>query len=140
MKDLQLLKNNDNRKWEDKEWVDEFYQFLMGTPPDSIKLGRGHQPKLSKAKAFAIIWYLQEHFPVIPDKIEQCSFCGDLYNTHSEGWYDERKGKSYCASCDIYIQDGHGIRCFKCQECAHEQQKGKRCEECKCTNLEEQYF
>lgn len=98
-KEISLLKNNDNRDDTDLEWLQEFYEFLQGDCPDKISLGRGHQPKLSRNKAFAIIWYLQEHFPVFPDHIEKCSDCGMLYDSHSSGYHSETRGKFYCGGC-----------------------------------------
>jgi len=33
--------------------------------------------KMSPKKAYAIIYYLQEHLPVFADHIESCDNCGD---------------------------------------------------------------
>jgi hypothetical protein len=98
--EIKLLRNNDNKDWSDLEWIDEFYRFLQGDCPKTIKLGRGHQPKLSRKKAFAIIWYLQEHFPVFPDNVEQCSLCGELFDSDSDGDYSALEGKYYCGGCE----------------------------------------
>jgi hypothetical protein len=99
-KEIKLIKNNQNRDWEDIEWVREFYEFLQGNVPEGIQLGKGGGPRLSKKKAFSVIWYLQEHFPLLPDQIEQCSVCGDLYNSYSEGYYSDVNEKGYCSGCD----------------------------------------
>lgn len=99
---IRLLKNNDKRTDNDLQWIKEFYEFLQGTQPDSISLVRGHAPKMTQKKAFSIIWYLQEHFPVFPCSIERCDNCGELFDTDSEGLHWETKGKNYCgACCDI---------------------------------------
>lgn len=139
--EIKLLKNNDKRSDTDIEWIDEFYRFLQGDMPESIMLGKGNKPKMSQKKAYAIIWYLQEHFPLLPDHIERCDFCGELFDSWSSGWYDEKKGKHYCSSCDIYIQDGHDIRCYKCDKCEHEQDTyTKKCKSCKSSDtLETEY-
>ena len=71
-KEITLIKNNDKKNWDDLRWIEEFYKFLHGDAPDEISFSRGYQPKLSHKKAFSIIYYLQEHFPVFPDHIEQC--------------------------------------------------------------------
>lgn len=97
--EIKLLKNNQNRTDTDLEWIDEFYKFLMGEVPEDISLGKGHKPKLSPKKAMAVIWYLQEHFSIFPDTIEQCSNCQNLYDSASEGIYWETKGKSFCGGC-----------------------------------------
>lgn len=99
---ITLLKNNTDRTDSDLDKVTEFYDFLQGKIPENISLGRGHNPKLNKKKSFAIIWYLQEHFSILPDNINQCSICQDLYNSDSTGHYSEKQGKHYCGSCDSY--------------------------------------
>lgn len=104
--EIKLLKNNDEKEMQDIEWVNEFYDFLKGNIPDNIQLGRGHNPKLSPNKAFAIIWYLQEHFPLLPDTIEQCSFCKDLYDKNSSGYHSDLTHKFYCDSCFPPFLDG----------------------------------
>lgn len=98
--EIKLLNNNDNRDWSDLEWVQEFYSFLQGEVPGGLHFSRGHAPNLSQKKAFSIIWYLQEHFPIIPDRIEKCDVCGQLFDIYAQGHYDEKKGKSYCYMCD----------------------------------------
>lgn len=99
MGDIKLIKNNDNRSDSDIEWIEEFYKFLQGECPKKITLRPHNQPKLTQKKAFAIIWYLQEHFSILPDTIKRCDTCGELYNTDSEGIYWETKGKFYCGGC-----------------------------------------
>lgn len=99
--EIKLLKNNDNKKVDDLERIDEFYRFLQGNVPDGIRLKRGHKPKLSEKKAFAIIWYLQEHLPILPDMIERCDKCGELYDSYSSGYHSEKKGKCFCDGCSV---------------------------------------
>jgi hypothetical protein len=94
-KEVKLLKNNEDRNWADIEWVNEFYQFLQGELPSGI--GMSNRPKLSRKVAFSIIWYLQEKFPIIPDHIEQCDVCGELYDEYAEGHHSELTGKNYCS-------------------------------------------
>jgi len=95
--EIKLTKNNDERKLSDLELVTEFYDFLQGRNPEGI-LTKGM--KLSKNKAFTIIWFLQEHLSVFPDHIEKCSKCGDLYDSHSCGFHSEAKGGVfYCGAC-----------------------------------------
>jgi hypothetical protein len=101
--EIKLLKNNDHRTDTDLEWLQEFYEFLQGKQPETIRLGKGYAPKLKQKKAFAIIWYLQEHFPVFPDQIERCDVCGELFDSHSEGIYWESKGKNFCGGCDYQV-------------------------------------
>lgn len=98
-KKIHLLKNNDNIDLSDLEWITEFYYFLQGEVPGSINMVRGHNPKMSAKKAMSIIWYLQEHFPLLPDNLEKCSNCDALFDTHSSGIYWETKGKHFCDGC-----------------------------------------
>jgi len=92
-KQIKLLRNNDKKDWNDVEWVDEFYKFMQGENPESIKCDK---LDLTSDKAFTIIWYLQEHFSIIPDNIEKCSECNDLYDSYSQGYYSEKEGTHHC--------------------------------------------
>ena len=95
---MNLLRNNDNRDWSDVEWVQEFFDFLTGDLPDGISMPKSHQPKLTPKKAMAIIWYLQEKFPLIPDNIEKCDdpACNNIFDSNSQGFYSEKRGKHFC--------------------------------------------
>jgi hypothetical protein len=101
--EINLIKNNKDKKLSDVEWLQEFYEFLQGNVPNSLHLKKGHIPKMSPKKAFKVIYYLQEHFPVFPDHIEKCWSCGRLFDTYSEGLYWESKGRHYCGSCDHLV-------------------------------------
>lgn len=106
--EIKLLKNNDNRDDSDLEKINEFYRFLTGEEmPEKITMARGHKPKMSEKKAFAIIWYLQEHLSILPDHIERCDVCGELYDKHSSGIYWETKGKNYCGACDYLVPQNY---------------------------------
>jgi hypothetical protein len=72
-------------------------------------------PKVSTKQAFAVIYFLQKRLHVLPDCIEQCSVCKELFDTDSEGVYggdeddDDKKKKHhfkfYCDNCipdDLY--------------------------------------
>lgn len=99
-KQIKLLKNNENRDWSDIEWVNEFYRFLRGELPEGIGM-KYHKPVLTKKQAFNIIWFLQEKFPILPDQIEQCSVCDELYDSYAQGHHSELTGKYYCSeSCE----------------------------------------
>lgn len=98
--DIKLLKNNDKRALSDLEWVQEFFCFLQGSVPHEITLGRGHRPRLTAKQAFSVIYYLQEHFPLLPDRIERCDSCGQLYDSNAQGYYSENREKFFCYMCD----------------------------------------
>lgn len=105
--EISLLKNNDNRTDTDLEWVNEFYKFLQGEIPETISIGKGHKPKMSVKKAWSIIWYLQEHFPLLPDHINKCDNCDELFDCWSEGIYWETKGKHYCGCCQHLVPENY---------------------------------
>ena len=82
------------------EQVEELYQFLQGTCPEGIHVK--HPPRLTKRKAFNVIWFLQEHLKVLPDNYEQCCSCEDLFDSWSEGGpYQDR---SYCDNCLMRVR------------------------------------
>jgi hypothetical protein len=90
-KEIKLIKNSDEKDFSDLEWLTEFYEYLK------------ENEKLSKSKAFSIIYYLQEHLPIFPDHIEQCNICGELYDSYASGHHSELTGKNYCSeSCEPY--------------------------------------
>lgn len=91
--------DTERKDWSHTQWLDEFYRFLQGDIPEGMSLSRHCQPKLTQKKAYAIIWYLQEHMRILPDHIERCDNCGELYDNHSEGLYWESKGKFFCGGC-----------------------------------------
>lgn len=101
MREIKLLKNNQDREWEDLQWIEEFSNFLCGQIPEGMSIGRGHKLRLTAKQANTIIWYLQEHFSILPDHIEQCDTCGEWYDSDSQGHYSELTGKCYCnESCE----------------------------------------
>ena len=95
------------KDWSHTEWVDEFYRFLQGECPEGITVGIQRQPKLTQKKAFTIIWYLQEHLRILPDNIERCDNCGELFDTHSDGIYWESKGKHFCGGCQHLVPENY---------------------------------
>ena len=102
--EIKLLKDNDHRTDTDLEKIQEFYRFLTGEEiPKCMSFQRGHAPKMSEKKAFSIIWYLQEHLSILPDTIERCSVCGELFDSYSEGIYWQTKGKHYCDVCSDIV-------------------------------------
>lgn len=59
------------------------FLFLQGKP------GSGHhKPKglrLSATAAWNVIYYLQERWRLIPDSIERCSTCGEIFDSYYGG-------------------------------------------------------
>lgn len=136
-KDIKLQKNNAKRDWCDLEWIREFHNFLQGDIPESITLSDDYKVKLTPEQSSAVIWYLQEHFPVFPDNIDMCDTCKEMYDSDSEGCYYEIEGKHYCGSCD-YLSDA-----TYCDGCMEDVWKDKArtdegeylCDECKSKKL-----
>lgn len=78
------------------ERTEELYGFLRGADVDGITFGRS-RPRLSSRAAFAVIYFLQEHMDLIPDRFERCTRCGDLFDSEQEG--DITEDRSRCDSC-----------------------------------------
>ena len=76
----------------------EFFQFLQGTIPREIKLPKKHILHLTPDQAFLIIWYLQEHLPIIPENFEFCYGCKRIFDTNDEG-YSVTRGRIYGNEC-----------------------------------------
>jgi len=96
------LSDEKRKDWNDLEWIDEFYCYLQGEKIENVGNDKPFI-KLSQKKAFHIIWFLQEHLRILPDNIERCSICGELYDSNSSGLYWETKGKFYCNSCSDQV-------------------------------------
>ena len=67
-----------------RDATDELFQFLKGE-----KLPEGYyckMPRLKPNMAFTVIWFLQEHMHCLPDNIETCQACNELFDSHSEGY------------------------------------------------------
>ena len=77
------IKQKINRFIDYRDKIDEFYKFLKGEElPEGMTI---KQPKLSLELAFNVIYFLQEHLRVLPDNIEQCNGCKELFDTEYSG-------------------------------------------------------
>lgn len=82
--------------------VEEFFEMLKGgSLPNGIAME--NQPELNHEQAFSVIWFLQEHFKVLPDHIEMCVLCKDLFDAHCGGNYIDSDSWD---SDDFYEQFG----------------------------------
>ncbi|MFH1236760.1 MAG: hypothetical protein V1685_07600 [Parcubacteria group bacterium] len=78
--------------------VAELFYFLSeGKTPEGMEVK--YPPRLGARKAMAVIWFLQEHMDLIPDKFEMCVGCKEMYDSYSEGHYDEKTGRCHCDAC-----------------------------------------
>lgn len=64
--------------------VQELFEMLTGgSLPDGMHLRE--QPKLSAKAAYGVIYFLQEHLRLLPDTIELCAECEQVYES-DDGW------------------------------------------------------
>lgn len=101
---IKLFKNNTPFKdRNDMEWIDEFNNFLQGEIPENISMPDEHKVKLTPEQAYSILWYLREHFAILPDDFCKCDNCNRLYDDGREGYYSEvgnEIGHNFCGACD----------------------------------------
>ena len=94
------------------EDVTTFFDWLQGKKLDNFNLE--FQPNLTPEQAFAIIYIMQEGLGVLPDNIEMCCQCKELYNsdlggstidedtiTEDNRRFDEADFGNYCESCRL---------------------------------------
>lgn len=84
------------------ERVEGLFSFLQGTCPEGCKIPPSHLPKLTPDQAWTVVWWLGSEYWKVPDYVERCDVCGDLYNSHKEGDCLDF-GKSpyhFCGSCE----------------------------------------
>lgn len=78
----------------------ELFAFLQGSLPESVTISdEAHIPKLTPDQAWAVIWYLGNQYWQVPDCIERCTVCGELYHSWQEG---ESTDEGFY--CDNHIQ------------------------------------
>ena len=89
-------------KADDLARTQELFEFLQGTVPDGYKIDPDHTPKLTPEQAWTVIWYLGNQYWQVPDYVERCGVCGDLYHAHSDGTCLDFGDAPYhfCSSCD----------------------------------------
>ncbi len=90
-------KLEDERKGKEFESVAKFHAFLQGHIPKGVTVHRFK--KMNADQAFTVIWFLQECCHLIPEQYEMCHDCKSIYASYSEGHYDAKRGRCYCASC-----------------------------------------
>lgn len=68
----------------DVEEVSKFFNWLQGKGTE-CSITSEYQPQLSPEEAFSVIYYLQEEMEILPDNIEMCRECGELFDSDAEG-------------------------------------------------------
>jgi len=76
-------KEKHNRYADYRNKLDVFYKYLKGEElPEGVECTI---PNLKPNVAFSVIWFLQEIMHVLPENIEQCDGCNELFDTEREG-------------------------------------------------------
>ena len=88
---------------DDLERTEELFTFLQGDIPDGYRIADDRIPHLTAEQAWTVIWYLGNQYWQVPDYIERCDVCGELFDTTREGDY----------------LDGDGSPCHVCEECEY---------------------
>lgn len=78
------------------ERVTELLDFLQGADIGGIT-NLKDRPQLSAEAASAVVYVLQEHMNLIPDRFENCDRCSVLFDSESEG--DITDDKMLCDAC-----------------------------------------
>ena len=66
--------------------VNELFKYLIDEEiPEGVLVNS--RPKLSRNKAWNLIWFLQEVTQCLPSHIERCDKCGQLYDSDKEGYH-----------------------------------------------------
>ncbi len=87
--------------------VQELYGFLQGEVPEGYKIRPRRVPRLTADQAWTVVWYVQEMHWKVPDYIERCNVCGELFNTRCEGGYTENGPPFHlCDSCEHLEGEG----------------------------------
>lgn len=99
---IKLYKNNTPFKNRiDDDWIVEFFEYMQGKNPESVS---GEPMTLTPEQAYDVIWYLKEHFAILPDNMFKCDCCQGLFNEDKEGLYaengDELGRYHFCGCCD----------------------------------------
>ena len=109
----------------ESDTMNELLRFLEGKfTPDTVKIvDKSKLPKLTPIQAWLVIYVLQEHFKVLPEKFEMCNECGRIFDSEIEGIHTDDKvqfeeeeiayglpiedlGKMLCGYCE----DVHRVR------------------------------
>ena len=73
--------------------MNELLRFLEGLfTPETVKMvDKLKLPKLTPIQAWFVIYVLQEHFEILPEKFELCDECGRIFDSDIEGIHTDDK-------------------------------------------------
>jgi hypothetical protein len=92
-----ILKEVKGMKQSDLDWINCFYKWLQGEKPEHCNYTI--KGALTEDQAWSVIYYLQELLPVLPEYIERCDVCGELFDERDEGYYFSFDGTNCCPAC-----------------------------------------
>src|SRR6185369_3172843 len=69
----------------DRKMTEELFAFRQGKLPDGYKIPRKDRPKLTEDQAWTVIWSLGNQYWQVPDSVQRCDVCSELYHSHREG-------------------------------------------------------
>ena len=84
------------------ERTEELFRFLQGVIPDDFHIADDEIPRLTEVQAWTAIWYLGNQYWQVPNYIERCGVCGDLFDTRCDGTcldYDDPP-YHFCGGCE----------------------------------------
>jgi len=103
---------------DDLELAEEAFAFLQGVLPDNISISNKSKiPNLTADQAWTVLWYLGNQYWQVPDTIERCDVCGDLFDSNKEGGYtDSGPPYHFCAAHDYLRPHDPDCCCPDCEE------------------------
>jgi len=91
----------------DLDRANKLFDFLQGAVPQGFRFGKPEQiPRLTADQAETVLYVLSEDKDFqnwsVPDSIERCGVCGDLYDSDNEGSCLDFGEIPYhfCSDCD----------------------------------------
>lgn len=67
------------------ERTQALFDFLQGRVPEGYKIPKNEIPRLTPDQAWTVVWYLGNLYWRVPDHIERCELCGELFDTERSG-------------------------------------------------------
>jgi len=77
----------------ESDTMNDLLSFLKGEfVPDTVNaVEESKLPKLTTMQAWFVIYVLQEHFKVLPEKFEMCNDCERIFDSDIEGIHTDDK-------------------------------------------------
>lgn len=94
------------------EKINEFYLWLQGKGcPEGFSFEE--KMSLTDKQAFGVIYYLQECLELMPDNIERCIACGDLFDFYEEGTSIDNESETKDGK--PFPESMYGLYCDTCR-------------------------